>query len=370
MGMKQQISTAVLVFVAACASGGSPTDVALVPQGALGETLFDVHEQGSVPALAAYAFDSEGPVSSGAIGLRSLHTDVQVSLDDRWHLGSETKAMVGALCTRLDETGQLSLDTTLEAAFPNLEVSAGYAEVTLAELLAHRGGMPGSGASYSLRAPRDASPAEQRDAVAAMVLAEAPAGVRGSFEYSNLGYIVVGAALQAATSRTWEALMEDEFFAPLGMDSCGFGAPDTAGDLAAPWGHVGQEPVPPGPEADNPALSGPAGTVHCSLQDWGKFTIDQLRGARGESGYLSPAGYARMQTPREGEYAFGWGVVPSANGPMLTHTGSNTNFTAIAFLLPGEDRGLLLVANRGDDEETMATLNAATAAVGEALSEL
>ena len=69
-------------------------------------------------------------------------------------------------------------------------------------------------------------------AVAETVLAAARAVPRGNYEYSNMGYLVVGAALQLATVKSGEALMEDELSAPLGMASCGFGPLDTTGDLS------------------------------------------------------------------------------------------------------------------------------------------
>jgi len=55
------------------------------------------------------------------------------------------------------------------------------------------------------------------------------------------------------------------------------------GEVDQPWGHgakweAGQRN---GPAVDNPPVLGPAGRVHCKLEDWAKFVADQLRGAAG-----------------------------------------------------------------------------------------
>lgn len=51
----------------------------------------------------------------------------------------------------------------------------------------------------------------------------------GNFVYSNLGYMVAGAMAEKKTGKSWEALMQEKLFKPLGMTSAGFGFPGTRG---------------------------------------------------------------------------------------------------------------------------------------------
>jgi CubicO group peptidase (beta-lactamase class C family) len=370
--MKKQALLLGLAFTLACGGdGGSSSNVVLEPKGDLGPYLLDVVENSGVPAIGAYAFDTEGAHGSGVAGLRRSNAEVQVDLDDRWHLGSNTKAMSAMLAARLDALGILALEATLADAFPELAVDPGYTDVTLSDLLMHRGGAPESGGAL-LESVLDAGTLQaQRAALAAEVLGAHPAVTPGTYGYSNVGYIIAGAALEAATGRSWESLMTEYVFDALDMSTCGFGPPDVDADLSEPWGHLGAQPIAPGPEGDNPPVLGPAGTVHCSLEDWAKFATDQLRGARGEPALLPEAAYRRLHTPPEGgEYALGWAALPVESGVMLTHTGSNTNFSSLIFLIPHTNRGLLIVANRGDDDETLAALDETAAAVAAALSEM
>ncbi len=189
-----------------------------------------------------------------------------------------------------------------------------------------------------------------RAVVAHGVLAQPP----GQFVYSNVGYIIVGAILEQRSATSWEALMRTELFATLRMDSAGFGAPGDPAEIDQPWGHLNAlEPISPGsPASDNPPAFGPTGTVHCALADWGKFLFQHLAGARGEPSLLTSATMTRLhQPPPGGHYAAGWFVetLVWANGLVLTHTGSNTMWTAITLLEPSTNLIFAVVTNRGDD---------------------
>ena len=58
-----------------------------------------------------------------------------------------------------------------------------------------------------------------------------------TFTYSNMGFVFVGAMLERTTGKTWEELVTDRVFAPLGLASAGFGPQATLGRVDAPLGH-------------------------------------------------------------------------------------------------------------------------------------
>ncbi|TAK22263.1 MAG: class A beta-lactamase-related serine hydrolase [Myxococcaceae bacterium] len=348
-----------------------PSDIPAAPPAAdLSATLEAIRARHALPALAAAVYDADRPLAQGAVGLRAAdQPDAPVTVDDRWHLGSDTKAMTATLVARLVERGTLRWDTTLAEAFPDeaATMRAAYRSVTLEQLLQHRGGVVGNllarpaiwNALWTSTRPL----LEQRRAFVGQVLALAPEVPVGTYLYSNAGYMLVGAALERATGLPWEDLMRTEVFTPLDMASCGFGAPATVDTTDAPWGHrtAGSvhTPVPPGPAADNPPALGPAGTVHCTLRDWARFAQLHLRGARRDPApYLRPESFARLHTPPSGgDYALGWGVAsrPWAGAlPALTHQGSNTMFLCSVWVVPSRGRVLLVATNAGDDRASAA----------------
>jgi CubicO group peptidase (beta-lactamase class C family) len=314
-----------------------------------------------LPAMAGAIVTSKGLSAVGAVGVRKYGTNVGVTVDDQFHLGSETKAMTATLLATLVEEGKLSWATTLEQAFPYLAttMNPAYRNVTVEQLLSQRSGFAEdtrpAGMSYIDLHNLPGSVREQRAAYVEMVLKEAPVNEPGSaFVYSNRNYAVAGVIAEIITDTPWEDLMQARIFDPLGMKTCGFGAMGTPGEIDEPWQHVleggNHVPIEPGPLADNPPAIGPAATVHCSIGDWGKFVTAHLRGEKGEPGILKPETFKRLHTPSfGGEYAFGWFVSQrpwAGNGPALNHTGSNTQNYAVVWMAPAKDFAVLVATNQ------------------------
>jgi CubicO group peptidase (beta-lactamase class C family) len=311
--------------------------------------------------LAAVVLTSDGIQDRGVVGVRKRGTRVPATLDDLWHLGSDTKAMTATLIARLVERDELEWSTTMEAVFPDLlnELHPNMRGVTVEQLLAHRAGLP---PNLDLRRYAGDDVRALRLQAVREYLAERPIYPPGSqMEYSNLGYIIAGAVVEQVLNKTWEEAMREEVFTPLGMDSAGFGGTGTPGQIDQPWPHGNKgEPMPlNGPAIDNPPVMGPAGRVHCTIQDWAKFVQDQLRGARGEGGtLLKPESYIKLHTPPSGgDYALGWAVTERGwgGGTVLHHSGDNTMNHANVWIAPNRDFALLACANQGGDEAFKAT---------------
>ena len=159
--------------------------------------------------------------------------------------------------------------------------------------------------------------------------------------------------------------MQAELFAPLGLTSAGFGAPtsNTAGG-ANVWGHRGEgagraavDPADPG--ADNPPALGPAGTAHMSLTDYGRWLRLFLTDG---DGWLKPETVRRLATPGAGDgppYALGWIAppqIPWAEGPVLTHDGSNTLWYATAVVAPARGLAFIGLSNQGSGQAAVSGL--------------
>ncbi len=326
----------------------------------LAPVLEPIRSASGLPALGAAVWRDEALVALGVTGVRKYGDPTPAETDDLWHLGSDTKAMTATLIGIHVDRGEIQLDDTIADLYSGETIDPGYAAVTVRDLLQHRGGAPGAvpATIWAKMWADGQAPSARSDAVLAM-LALPPEQTPGTFVYSNAGYMMAGVALERKTGQTWEEMMQKDLFEPLGMTSCGFGAPGSPNVVDQPWGHdvsapsAPPTPVAPGPQADNPPSLGPAGTVHCSLTDWGKFLAVHLAGARGESSQLiSLATITELQTPPAGgDYACGWGVTtrPWAGGLTLTHNGSNTYWFATTWLAPAKNVVLSVVTNQGDD---------------------
>ncbi|MGA2247114.1 MAG: serine hydrolase domain-containing protein [Verrucomicrobiota bacterium] len=335
--------------------GPAPAFCPLVGDTNVTELLKPIRQKFNVPAMAAAVLTSDGLKFVGAVGVRKRGTEIPVTLDDLWHLGSDGKIMTSTLVARLVERGKLRWDTTLAEVFPEFaaQMHPDFRQVTLLELLSHHAGLP---ANLDLAAYSGDSAPQLRLRAAQEGLARKPVSKPGStFAYSNLGYIIAAAAVEKTTGTAWETLITDEVFKPLHMDSAGFGGTGTAGKIDQPWPHTADgAPVREnGPGTDNPPVMGPAGRIHCTIQDWARFVQDQLRGARGEPGLLKPESYHRLQTqPFGGDYALGWMVASRAwaGGKVLNHGGDNMMNCANIWVTPQKDFAILICVNQSGDK--------------------
>ena len=318
------------------------------------EILEPIRQKYGVPAIAGAIVTVDGLKTSGVVGVRKAGTAIQATIDDQWHLGSDTKAMTAVLVARLVERKLMRWDQTVAETFPELKIHPDAQVITITHLVNHRAGL----AANLLwgKISQTGSIAEQRMEAVRQGLAEKPRNPIGSvYEYSNLGYVIVGAMIERVTKSSWEKELRKEVFEPLGMKSAGFGGIGTSGKIDQPWGHDKKDkPVwSNGPTADNPQVIGPAGVVNCSLEDWSRFIADQLRGSAGMAALLEKESYAFLHTPPfGGEYAYGWVVAQRdwGGGTVLTHAGCNTMNYAVAWLAPKRQFGVIVCINQGDDD--------------------
>ncbi|MHC4408172.1 MAG: serine hydrolase domain-containing protein [Planctomycetota bacterium] len=332
----------------------------------LSAVLEPIRKKHHVPALGGAILRGDRVTAIGATGFRKLGSDKNVTADDLWHLGSCTKSMTATLVGRFVERGKISWDTALPKALPRSKrMDKGYRVVTIEQLLRNRAGVPSDLSADGLWGrlwKREGNPTNQRRTLAEGVLSKPPLSAPGAkYLYSNAGFAIAGYALEVTTKKSWEKLMRDELFKPLGMKSAGFGAPGKG--LDQPWGHAvraGQViPVAPGPNADNPPAIAPANAVHVSLRDWSKFIALHLQGAQdGEKPLLlKRETLRRIQTAEKGEdYAYGWVVAIRSwgGGEVFWHNGSNTMWFCVVWIAPKKDFAVLLTCNQGGVAATKA----------------
>ena len=348
------LATSAMVAVGADSAPPTSLTVGYCPGAgdpAVTNLLVPIREKYQVPAMAAALVTSKGLVTVGAVGTRKRGTETAVTLNDQWHLGSDTKAMTATLVAKLIEKGRLKWDSTVADVFPDLALGFDpeARTITVLQLLSHRSGLK---ANPDLVLYGGADGTKERLRVVKDELSTAPNHIPSTqYEYSNLGYAIAGAITEKITGKSWEQAMRDEVFGPLGMKSVGFGGTGTPGHVDQPWGHYkdGQPVFGNGPSVDNPPVLSPAGRVHCTIQDWARFIADQLRGARGEPALLQPASYKKLHTPPfGGEYALGWLVVDRkwSGGPALNHSGDNTMNFANVWVAPRRDLAILVCVNQ------------------------
>lgn len=311
-----------------------------------------------VPALAGGIVTSDGLVAFGYSGIRVKNAKSKVELNDKWLLNSCTKSITATMIAALVEDEKLSWETTIKQIFGADAVHPELRDVTLHELLGHRSGLQ---RDFSIGSAQEEQNSGEkiiilRGIFAKQLLSKEPEFERGTYEYSNAGYVIAGHMAEKVTKKSWEYLVKKYVFRPLGMTRSGFGKPPH-GRSSYPHnavGHSDYDPVKGEPifEDINMPTYGPAGWTHSTIKDWSKFVQEHLKGLNGKkTKILTNELFEKLHTPLPGDgdsYALGWGIGnPKTNHE---HGGDNHRWNTLMRLNPANDVAFIAATNIGHQE--------------------
>ncbi|RZB18466.1 class A beta-lactamase-related serine hydrolase [Streptomyces sp. F001] len=260
----------------------------------------------------------------------------------QYRIGSITKTFTAVLVLRLRDEGLLDLGDRLEKHLPG----TGAGEATIAELLAHIGGLAAeSPAPWWERSPGSLRP-ELADVLGDDPFLH-PIGRR--FHYSNPGYTLLGALVEQLRGASWEEVLRREVLEPLGLNrtSAHPSAPHAGGWAVHPWADV----LLPEPAEDLGRMA-PAGQLWSTTGDLARFAVFL---AQGDDRVLSAETVREMRMPAAPAEAadvadgvtYGLGLqIQHRDGRLLVgHSGSLPGFLANLTISVADDVAVVVLAN-------------------------
>ena len=191
-------------------------------------------EQERIPGLALGIVQAGRLVHATTVGLADREAGRRVAVGTAFRIASMTKNMTALAILSLRDRGWLQLDAPLAHYVPQFAAvkpaTLDSAPVTVRHLLTHTAGFvtddPWGDRVLGM------TPAELDTVIATGHLFARPPGL--AFEYSNLGYALLGRVLTNVSGEPYQAYMRRTFLEPLGMAHTTFDAPAAAalGDYA------------------------------------------------------------------------------------------------------------------------------------------
>ena len=341
-------------------------------------------EQQHIPGLAAGIVQGGRLVHVTALGVADREARRRVEAGTAFRIASMTKNMTALAILSLRDRGKLQLDAPLEQYVPQFAAvkpaTRDSATVTLRHLLTHTAGFvtddPWGDRVLGM------NPAELDRVIATGHLFARPPGL--AFEYSNLGYALLGRVLTNVSGEPYQAYMRRTFLEPLGMVGTTFDAPAAAkGDYA--WGYRldgdvwSRERIEPDGEVG--AMGGLATTVpdyaryvSFLLDAWPARDDPETGPARRSSiremvlwhappFVADPLPGARTPQPS----AYGYGLTHSSDallGMRIHHAGGLPGYGSHVLMLPERGWGVFAFGNR-----TYAPMSRLTLQIAEMLHE-
>jgi CubicO group peptidase (beta-lactamase class C family) len=280
-----------------------------------------------------------------AFGLANREWNIPNDLQTKFEIGSMTKQFTALLVLQFVNEGKISLEGHISDYLSYYRKDTGTL-VTVRELLSHTSGIPNF-----INMPGFLDGAASRTHYSVRDFAEKycsgdlhfEPGTK--FEYSNSGYFLLGAILEQLSSESYEQLLTDRIFGPLGMKGSGY----TQYEPILPHRAMGYERLTAGfRNARYYDMSIPfaAGALYSTVGD--VFLWDQaLYGER----LLPPRLRDLLFTPNLENYGFGWEILvpkpgsPYAGESIPMHGGAIFGFQSVIQRIPAHKELIVLLDN-------------------------
>lgn len=289
-----------------------------------------------IPEVSYAVVDSKSTLEIAALGRHSVNLPDTATLNDRFHIGSNTKAMTAFIIAKYVENGKLKWTTKYFDLFPEWKEKCkpDYANITLQDLLSHKAGVqPFQGEDDPQIPSFKGTNQERREQFGLFVLTLEPVKLddQNPFIYSNAGYTLATLMVEKVTRKSWEQLVEKVFNKDLKLNA----------ELSWPenqkrkdtWGHSSEnDKLTPIPSTFDYHLdyTEPAGDINIKLKDYIKFIQLNLQGLNGQNNYLKSETYKFIHKGVE-NYSLGWFNIYEAEKELSVHsgTGAFTYFTIV-----------------------------------------
>ena len=371
------------VFAAGCPPAADPEQPLSAPAAAVAaaEEIRRVIEEDGRGGAALGIVVSGEMIAAEGFGFADTEGRVTARADHLFRIGSITKPVTAMAMLQLVHLGKARFGDPVTTFVPELEQvqnpfswTPGPSIFQLATMTAGLAREPEDLPRYLVGAPEDWRDTAFRALEATSF--EYEPGTR--YQYSNIGYAMLGAAVERAAGEPFMAHVAENLLAPLGMDSSAFFPTPELEDRIAEGLTVEDDgsldAETPAREHAGRGYKVPNGALYSTVEDLGVF-LRFLTGAEGEpfDGVI-PAAFRQENLTKAfatGDLSSGYGFgfmarrLEDSDGNAFTaygHGGSVAGYRAAAWIEPETDAAVILLRNVGGDGLNLSELSLAALA--------
>ena len=279
-------------------------------------------------------------------GMANMEWAIPNQPDTKFRIGSVTKQFTATLILQLVEEGKIKLDSKITDYLPDYRKDTGD-KITVHQLLNHTSGIP----SYTNRPDFFANVSRNPYSVADFVKKFASGDLEfepgSKFSYNNSGYFLLGAIVEKVTGKSYETVLTERIFKPLGMTNTGYDnhAPllqkRASGYEKKPEGYVNAAYL-------DMSLPYAAGSMYSTVEDLYKWDQSLY-----ENKILSAESKKLMFTPGLSNYGYGFVIADQPIGKtdqktkIIQHGGGINGFNCLLTRVVDKQQTIILLDNVG-----------------------
>lgn len=340
--------TIALCFAVVMTFGQTSAQTEAFNQAEFATFIEDVISASSTPGLAVIVFAEEASLYEGSFGIAGPD-NCPVTLDTPFPIGSISKSFAALALLQLADEGQLDLDAAVVNYLPEFQTRdpKRSKEITVRQLLSHRSGFSTiDGNRIHDDENRNTDALDYALAHLSKTTLKYTPGE--AFEYSNANYMIAAALVERMTERSYETVIDERIFKPLGMTNSYVHMPlrSTARPATGYRQWFGKPIAYSGPSS---RIWVAAGGVTSSAND----VMLYLRAVASKDPRVVPTSNADQLTASQVEdsnpqfdYALGWMLHKHEGRTIVFHSGLVSGFAAQAAFFADDKSGVVVLTNQ------------------------
>ena len=328
---------------------------------AFARVLKDWHAAGFAVAVV----EKDSVIYAKGFGYKDFEKKTPVTPHTLFAIGSCTKAFTASLIGMLEHDGKLDIDKPVRDYLPALKFyNPGMSEmITLRDMMCHRTGLPRHDLSWYLfgNSTRDSM-------ILKIQYMEPTAGIRERWQYNNFMFAAQGVVAEKLTGKTWEQLVTERIFQPLGMTESDFSVTDLAKapDAALGYGVKNDSLVKKLDYYLIGALA-PAGAINSNVLEMSKWVETWIHDGKFHGKEIIPANYSNQAITAQmaiggglptkespdvffSNYGFGWMLSSYRGHYRVEHGGNIDGFSASTCFFPSDSMGIIVLTNQNGSQ--------------------
>jgi len=316
---------------------------------AIEKAVEEGRQKRGIPGLSLVIVKDDKILYMKGLGHRDFERKVPVTPDTLFAIGSSTKAFTAMLVAMGADAGKISLDDSPKKFLPyfKLQDPEADAKITVRDLLSHSSGLNRTDLAWVTGV------LNREEVIRVAAQAKPTAKLREKWQYQNVMYSAAGECVAKAENSTWENLIRERIFKPLGMRGSNLNVADTMSSPDYSKGYVYDEDTKETrqlPMRDFPQVAA-AGAINSNARDMAQWLRLMLGGGAFEGKRLvSEGGFAELTKPQMKvagniHYGLGWMLREWHGHKVAEHGGNIDGFNAQVALMPDQRLGFVMLTN-------------------------
>ncbi|MFC2161936.1 serine hydrolase domain-containing protein, partial [Acidobacteriota bacterium] len=284
-----------------------------------------------------------------AFGLANREWNVSNTLDSKYIIGSISKQFTAMLILQLAQEGLLSIDDKISIHLPDFPKDKGE-KVSIHHLLTHSSGIPNNQYFENWYTELWQHEYTLKSLLELFYLLDLEFEPGTRFAYSNTGYSICAAIIEAVTKKKFEDVLNEKILEPLDMNNSGL-AKSYVFQSKMAEGYTYWNFNFSNPPYANPSSSLGAGSIYSTVEDLLKWN-QALRSFK----LLDKEFTALMFIPHiplrgEDSYGYGWVIRNSflsgigQSLKVVEHSGNQPGYSCLICRIPEDDNLIVILSN-------------------------